>query len=565
MNVYDFDKTIYDGDSSVDFYIFCIRAQPSLLLCLPSFLWSLVLYGCGYLSKTQLKEHYFRFLQKLEDPESAVRRFWDTHIKRIRRWYLEKAAGDDLVITASPYFLISEACHRLQIQRLIASDVDIHTGEFRSPNCRGAEKVAAFERRYPRADIQAFYSDSDDDTPLAGLAQCAFKVRKDEIFPWPGKNGAEGKKVGEKGRKMMQCLSEQRCARWGNQILYLFCAFMIAAAAYHGFFAKWAFIDTSPDHGFEQMLDGTAARPYVYRRLVPELAKGVDAMLPEMAKEKLVHRLQKNDLAAYYAQTHIPEGRYIEYNLMYYMSFLAFFFAILTLRSILVAYAGSLPGTLAAFSLALLFPLLETNGGYYYDTVELLSFFLCLRMIFHRQWLCLCILVPLATWNKESFFFFLLFCAPFFFSRLARPRAVLALGGYVLISGLAYLAVHVLYSANPGGTTFFLLSYHIKDLFSLKTYFQFYPTYGFPLGDGWFLPHILLLLWVIRRSWYQLTDEWKLHAKIACSINITLYLLFCAPGELRDLSMLYPTLSLLVAHYIASLSCVRNNEKRNIT
>ena len=30
MNVYDFDKTIYDGDSSVDFYKFSLKRHPKL-------------------------------------------------------------------------------------------------------------------------------------------------------------------------------------------------------------------------------------------------------------------------------------------------------------------------------------------------------------------------------------------------------------------------------------------------------------------------------------------------------------------------------------------------------
>lgn len=29
MNVYDFDETIYDGDSTVDFYKYCLR-RPSV-------------------------------------------------------------------------------------------------------------------------------------------------------------------------------------------------------------------------------------------------------------------------------------------------------------------------------------------------------------------------------------------------------------------------------------------------------------------------------------------------------------------------------------------------------
>ena len=35
---YDFDKTIYDGDSSTDFFIYMIIHRPYLLIFLPYFL-----------------------------------------------------------------------------------------------------------------------------------------------------------------------------------------------------------------------------------------------------------------------------------------------------------------------------------------------------------------------------------------------------------------------------------------------------------------------------------------------------------------------------------------------
>ena len=35
MNVYDFDGTIYDGDSTVDFFLHALKRNPSVLLHLP--------------------------------------------------------------------------------------------------------------------------------------------------------------------------------------------------------------------------------------------------------------------------------------------------------------------------------------------------------------------------------------------------------------------------------------------------------------------------------------------------------------------------------------------------
>ena len=35
MNIYDFDKTIYDGDSSIDFLLFEIKRNKKVFLTLP--------------------------------------------------------------------------------------------------------------------------------------------------------------------------------------------------------------------------------------------------------------------------------------------------------------------------------------------------------------------------------------------------------------------------------------------------------------------------------------------------------------------------------------------------
>lgn len=46
IDVYDFDGTIYDGDSTVDFTRFCLRRHPGVLAGLPKLLGtSLLLAG----------------------------------------------------------------------------------------------------------------------------------------------------------------------------------------------------------------------------------------------------------------------------------------------------------------------------------------------------------------------------------------------------------------------------------------------------------------------------------------------------------------------------------------
>ena len=59
MNVYDFDGTVYRGDSTVDFYLFCLRTHPLVIRFLPIQIKGFVLYKTGRITKTAFKEHFF--------------------------------------------------------------------------------------------------------------------------------------------------------------------------------------------------------------------------------------------------------------------------------------------------------------------------------------------------------------------------------------------------------------------------------------------------------------------------------------------------------------------------
>ena len=43
MNVYDFDKTIYDGDSTIDFYLFSIKKDFTLIRYFPKQVFYIIL------------------------------------------------------------------------------------------------------------------------------------------------------------------------------------------------------------------------------------------------------------------------------------------------------------------------------------------------------------------------------------------------------------------------------------------------------------------------------------------------------------------------------------------
>lgn len=184
MNVYDFDNTIYDGDSTVDFYLFCLKRHPYLLIHLPKQIWGAILYKLGRITKVCFKEIFFCFLRELNSINKEVSLFWDIRESRIKKWYYVQQKSDDLIISASPFFLLKNICDRLQIKYLIASPVNAKTGEFEGDNCYGDEKVSQFLKAFPDSEIDEFYSDSVSDVPLAKLARKSYLVKKDIKTPW---------------------------------------------------------------------------------------------------------------------------------------------------------------------------------------------------------------------------------------------------------------------------------------------------------------------------------------------------------------------------------------------
>ena len=194
MNVYDFDNTIYSGDSSIDFYFYCLRKYPAVITCLPRQIKAALDYKLGRIEKVIFKEVFFSFLNKLHDPKKDVGEFWDKNQSKMTSWYLRQQEEDDLIVSASPVFLLRDLCTRLNIKYLIASEVNIRTGRFESDNCYGKEKVKRVMESFPDAKINKFYSDSLSDKYLAELSKEAFMVAENTISQWPVDNNGGQKK-----------------------------------------------------------------------------------------------------------------------------------------------------------------------------------------------------------------------------------------------------------------------------------------------------------------------------------------------------------------------------------
>lgn len=185
MNTYDFDKTIYINDSSADFYKWCFKRHPAAMLkTLPRSIVKAALYALGRIETKELKQQLFSFLSGIDDIERETELFWDEKIGGVGKWYLERQKADDLIISASPEFLLRPVARRLGFA-LIATPMDEKTGEITGINCHDHEKVRRFNEEYPGAHTEEFYSDSLSDSPMARIADKAFVVDHGRLSPWP--------------------------------------------------------------------------------------------------------------------------------------------------------------------------------------------------------------------------------------------------------------------------------------------------------------------------------------------------------------------------------------------
>ncbi len=184
MNGYDFDKTIYNGDCTKDFYFYCLKKHPKVFFKVPNAISGAIShYILKKKTKTQFKEKMYTFLLCVNSSKDILE-FWDRHEHKIKSWYINQKKDDDIIISASPHFLIDEICKRLDIKNVIASKVDVKTGKYTGLNCYGDEKVVRFNKEFSGSIIENFYSDSYSDTPLANISNKAFLVTGDNIKNW---------------------------------------------------------------------------------------------------------------------------------------------------------------------------------------------------------------------------------------------------------------------------------------------------------------------------------------------------------------------------------------------
>ena len=187
MNVYDFDNTIYDGESVFDFYLFCLRSQPRLVKYLFVVVTCFIKYKFCLMTVDDFIEksekYALKLLYEIDDLEGKIKKFWQKNAHKIKPFYALQHKPDDVVISASFDFLIEDICRELGIKNLVSSEIDRKTGELLQL-CYRKNKTELFKHKFGDAEIDNFYTDSKNDIPMMKLAKNTFLVKGLKIKPY---------------------------------------------------------------------------------------------------------------------------------------------------------------------------------------------------------------------------------------------------------------------------------------------------------------------------------------------------------------------------------------------
>jgi len=180
IDVYDFDGTIYDGDSTFDFVLFCLRRHPGVVLSLPIIAVAGIKLAMKKSNLTQFKSVLFGQMVRRFSLTEEAKLFWqDEKTKsKLGAWFFERPRDLPIVIaSASPEFELRYAAQILGVETLIGTRCDDATGQLIGKNCKGAEKISRIRDVIGEYTVRAMYTDDTKaDGPLLEISEEKYKI-----------------------------------------------------------------------------------------------------------------------------------------------------------------------------------------------------------------------------------------------------------------------------------------------------------------------------------------------------------------------------------------------------
>ena len=184
IKVFDFDNTIYRGESSFDLVVFMIKNNKKILLYLPSIFINMIKYKMCMVEKAQLLKKINDFMKVIimneNEVNALVKRFWKKKIHKLDRNMLKRIKKDDVIITAGPDFLIHGIKKLINTDNIISSEIDYEKFEVKYFNF-GDNKVKRYKELYGNRRIDCLYTDSYNDKALMDISDKVYIVKKGRL------------------------------------------------------------------------------------------------------------------------------------------------------------------------------------------------------------------------------------------------------------------------------------------------------------------------------------------------------------------------------------------------
>ncbi len=184
MKIFDFDNTVYDGESCFDFFMFCLKRKKSLCVHLPSVVFNLIRYKFGKIGIEAVYSFCDRmmnvFFENSAYADELLDEFWEVNRKKLKPQILDMIEHGDAIISAAPRFLLEKIAPQLKAKTLICTETEADKVTFL---CYGKNKVKAFNEHFSEREIDEFYTDSINDAPMMLKAKKAYMVKGTEIVP----------------------------------------------------------------------------------------------------------------------------------------------------------------------------------------------------------------------------------------------------------------------------------------------------------------------------------------------------------------------------------------------
>ncbi len=295
------------------------------------------------------------------------------------------------------------------------------------------------------------------------------------------------------------------------------------------------------------MVDGTAERPYVYRRLIPAMTVAVQSLMPAslqesigaeaagfaqglpvaqaFATQKRMFRTALEDTGAFFTRTIAAA---LAYGFLW-----MFIVALYRLSAVLFPNNPAMALCTPVIGL-LVVPVLLVPTAFMYDLPAMGLAAAAYYTMAVKRWQWFWLWFVLACINKETAMFISLFFALFYYQRMDRRSYIMLLGLQFAVFALLRGVIYLQFMENPG---IFLNTSYVAQQTSM-----WLDGYGYKT-----LAAIFFIVFLLTFNWQQKPP----FARMGMALLVLMYaayFLFGRPDEYRVFLDIWPLLAVLATH-----------------